>query len=330
MTNIYDKINDIDFDVGTVELNDIERAKMKKIAKSYAKKDTKKKFLPSAAAVLLFAGLMTPSVKAEVAKFTTDIKVSMMDAFGASPDSYKYVTELNKPVTVGNDSFVIGNIAFEDDKVFINTLRDSDGSAEGLMDDVSDIYKIVIDGESYTPQGGSGSRGFLEDGKTRSDVSVINFDKEFPSYESTDVDLYFTDYNNTNEIISIKANINTVNEDNVVYAKDLKLDDGAEIELLKLNPITMTAIIKDLDPDYIYKLIGMDKDGNSFTLEPTHSDDNELTFLYNKDISDMSLEQIKEADEIKFIFKGARVDMELENSISGEYENIADFTYKTE
>lgn len=330
MTNIYDKINDIDFDVDTVELNDIERAKMKKTAKSYAKKDYKKKLIASAAAILLFTGLMTPSVRAEVGKFTTDIKVSMMDAIGASPESYKYVTELHKPVTVGNDTFVIENIAFEDDKVFINTLRDSDGSAEGLMDDVSDIYKIVIDGESYTPQGGSGSRGFLEDGKTRSDVSVINFDKEFPSYESTDVDLYFTDYNNTNEIISIKANTNTVNEENVVYAKDLKLNNSAEIKLLKLNPITMTAIIKNLDSGYIYKLIGMDKAGNSFTLEPTHIDDNELTFLYNKDVSDTSLDQIKETDEIKFIFKGAKVDMESENSISGEYEDIAEFTYKAE
>lgn len=330
MTNIYNKINDIDFNVDSLELNDIEREKMISNAKSYAKKDYKKKLLVSAATVLLFAGLMTPSVRAEVAKFTTDIKVSMMDAFGASPDSYKYVTELNKPVTVGNDSFVIGNIAFEDNKVFINTLRDSDGSVEGMMDDSSDIYKIVIDGQSYVAQGGSGSRGFLEDGKTISDVSVINFDKEFPSYESIDVDLYFTDYNNTNEIISIKANINTVNEDNVVYAKDLKLDNGAEIELLKLNSITMTAIIKNLDPNYIYELIGMDKDGNSFTLEPRSGDDNELTFLYNKDISDMSLDQIRNADEIRFIFKAASLDRESANSISGEYENIAEFTYKVE
>lgn len=327
MTNIYDKLNDMDFDVDSIELNDIERAKMKKTAKSYAKKDTKKKLLASAAAVLLFTGLMTPSVRAEVAKFTTDIKVSMMDAFGASPDSYKYVTELNKPVTVGNDSFVIGNIAFEDDKVFINTLRDSDGSVEGMMDNVSDIYKIVIDGESYTAQGSSGSSGFLEDGRTISDVSVINFDKEFPSYESKDVDLYFTDYNNTNEIISIKANINTVNEENVVYAKDLKLDNGAEIELLKLNPITMTAVIKNFDPDYLYELVGMDKDGNTLTLEARSGDDNELTLLYNQDISDLSLDQIRNTQEIKFVLKAVKMNKESGQLTEGEYENVAEFTY---
>lgn len=328
MTNIYDKINDIDFEVDKVELNDIERAKMKKTAKSYAKKDYKKKLLASVAVILLFAGLMTPSVKAEVAKFTTDIKVSMMDAFGASPDSYKYVTELNKPVSVGDDSFVIENIAFEDDRVFINTLRDSDGSIENLpFEDFSEIYKIVVGGKTYKSVGRSGNIGLLEDGKTASEVNLIHFDKEFPKLENTNVDLYYTN-GTSSEIISINSNTNTVNEDNIIFAKDLKLDNGAEVSLMKLNPITMTAFIKNLNPDYYYELTGVDKDGNTIALNERTSENGHVTFLYNHEMSDLSLDQIKDLDEIKFTLEGEIMNKESGRLGNGNLETIAEFTCK--
>jgi|GEM_PF-2127534 len=327
MTNIYDKLNDMNFDVDSVELNDIERTKMKKTAKSYAKKDTKKKLLASAAAVLLFTGLMTPSVRAEVAKFTTDIKVSMMDAFGASPDSYKYVTELNKPVTVGNDSFVIGNIAFEDNKAFINTLRDSDGSMESqLSENEACVYKIVVDGVSYKALGSSGSSGLLEDGKTISEVSMINFDKEFPTLDNADVDLYYTD-GNSNEIISTKASTNTVNEENVIFAKDQKLKNGSVISLMKLNPITMTAIIKNLEPDYSYQIEGTNNEGKTLLLDERIGDNGEVTFIYNKDFSDMSLDEIKDAEEINFVLKKGKNKIDNESG-KEEYRTIEKFTYK--
>jgi len=328
MTNIYDKINDIDFEVDSVKLNDIEKEKLFRSAKSYAKKDTKKKFIASAAAVLLFAGLMTPSVRAEVQKFTTDIKVTMMDAFGASPDSYKYVTELNKPVTVGNDTFVIENIAFEDNKVFINTLREGDGSIESMLsEEGADIYKIVINGETYKSDGRSGSRGYLNDGKTLSNKTMIRFDKEFPTLENAEVDLYFSDMF-ASEIVTIKANTNTVNADNIIFAKDQELDNGAVVSLIKLNPITMTAFIKNLDPEYLYELSGVDKDGNTINLNNRTSVNGEVTFMYNHKMSDLTLDQIKELDEIKFTLKGEKMNKESSKLTNGNLETIAEFTCK--
>ena len=328
MTNIYDKINDMDFEVDSVELNGIEKEKMFRSAKSYAKKDTKKKFIASAAAVLLFAGLMTPSVRAEVQKFTTDIKVTMMDAFGASPDSYKYVTELHKPVTVGNDTFVIENIAFEDNKAFINTLRDSDGSMESqLSENEACVYKIVVDGVTYKALGSSRSSGLLEDGKTIPEVSMINFDKEFPTLNNADVDLYYTNGNST-EIISTKASTNTVNEENVIFAKDQKLKNGSVIFLMKLNPITMTAIIKNLETDYYYQIEGTNNEGKTLLLDERINENGEVTFIYNKDFSDMTLDEIKNADVINFVLKGNRINKESGKEINGEYKTIEEFTYK--
>ena len=308
MTNIYDKINDIDFDTDSIELNDIEKEKMFRSAKSYAKKTNKSKFVASAAAALLIAGLMTPQVRAEVLKFTTDIKVSMMDAFGASPDSYKYTTELDESVKVGNDCFVIENIAFEDNKAFINTLRDSDGSIESqLPENEASIYKIVVDGVSYKALGSSGNSGLLEDGKTISE-------------------LYDTNGNST-EIISTKASTNTVNEENVIFAKDQKLKNGSVISLMKLNPITMTAIIKNLEPDYSYQIEGSNNEGKTFLLDERIGDNSEVTFIYNKDFSDMSLDEIKDAEEINFVLKKGKNKIDNESG-KEEYRTIEKFTYK--
>ncbi|PKZ16586.1 hypothetical protein [Anaerococcus octavius] len=327
MTSIYDKINDIDFDTDSIELNDIEKEKMFRSAKSYAKKTNKSKFVASSAAALLIVGLMTPQVRAEVLKFTTDIKVSMMDAFGASPDSYKYTTELDESVKVGNDCFVIENIAFEDNKAFINTLRDSDGSIESqLPENEANIYKIVVDGVSYKALGSSGNSGLLEDGKTISEVSMIDFDKEFPTLDNADVELYYTNGNST-EIISTKASTNTVNEENVIFAKDQKLKNGSVISLMKLNPITMTAIIKNLEPDYSYQIEGTNNEGKTFLLDERIGDNSEVTFIYNKDFSDMSLDEIKDAEEINFVLKKGKNKIDNESG-KEEYRTIEKFTYK--
>lgn len=328
MTDIYDRINDIDFGVEAVELNDIEKSRLSKTAKAYAKKDKKKKFMATAAALLLFAGLMTPQVRAEVLKFTTDIKVTMMDAFGASPESYKYVTELNSLVTVGNDTFVIGNIAFEDNQVYINTLREADGSIDSLLsEEGADIYKVVIDKETYKSEGRTGGSHYLEDGKTMSNVTTIHFDKEFPSLENTDVDLYFSDAK-ASEIISIKADVNTVNEENIILAKDQKLDNGALVSLVKINPLAMTVKIENLDPAYLYRLEAMDNMGNRLIFNSRADGKGNLTFIYEHEVSDLSLDQIKEADELKFTLKRTKMNFESGRLNDSQYEKAAEFTTK--
>ena len=50
MKNIYDKINDMDFEIEKIELNDFEKEKLINTAKSYKKNKKSKKFLPIAIA----------------------------------------------------------------------------------------------------------------------------------------------------------------------------------------------------------------------------------------------------------------------------------------
>ncbi|MDU5535540.1 MAG: hypothetical protein E6074_05685, partial [Anaerococcus sp.] len=212
-------------------------------------------------------------------------------------------------------------------KAFINTLRDSDGSIESqLPENEASIYKIVVDGVSYKALGSSGNSGLLEDGKTISEVSMIDFDKEFPTLDNADVELYYTNGNST-EIISTKASTNTVNEENVIFAKDQKLKNGSVISLMKLNPITMTAIIKNLEPDYSYQIEGSNNEGKTFLLDERIGDNSEVTFIYNKDFSDMSLDEIKDAEEINFVLKKGKNKIDNESG-KEEYRTIEKFTYK--
>src|SRR5574344_1993174 len=112
MKKVYDKINDLDFETDEFKLTDIERKKRMKTAKSY-KKNSNKKYIAVAAALLLVAGLTIPAVRAEVSKAFTDMKVSMMETIGASPESYKYVTELHKPIEIGDESIILENLVSE-------------------------------------------------------------------------------------------------------------------------------------------------------------------------------------------------------------------------
>lgn len=325
MKNVYDKINDLDFETDEFELNDIEKEKLYMTAKNYKKKSNKK-YIAVAAALLLALGLTVPPVRAEVSKAFTDLKVSMMETIGASPESYKYVTELHKPIEIGDDSFVLENIVIEDDKIYTTMLKDPKGRS--LVDDVSattNIYKVVINGETYKAWGQSGSTGMSDDGKAFVSESMTTFDKTFPELDQADIDLYISN-GTSNEIVSIKASSNIVNKDNKVLAENYKLENGAKIKLMKINPITMTAVIEGLDKDYTYELNGVDKDGKKIKLDLRTVDDGVSTFIYNKDFSDLSLDEIKDGREIYFTLSASKINKNSGRLTDGNYEKIAEFT----
>lgn len=325
MKNVYDKINDLDFESDEFELNDIEREILYMTAKTYKKKSNKK-YMAVAAALLLALGLTVPPVRAEVSKAFTDLKVSMMETIGASPESYKYVTELHKPIEIGDDSFVLENIVIEDDKIYTTMLKDPKGRS--LVDDVSattNIYKVVINGETYKAWGQSGSTGMSDDGKAFVSESMTTFDKTFPELDQADIDLYISN-GTSNEIVSIKASSNIVNKDNKVLAENYKLENGAKIKLMKINPITMTAVIEGLDKDYTYELNGVDKDGKKIKLDLRTVDDGVSTFIYNKDFSDLSLDEIKDGREINFTLSASKINKNSGRLTDGNHEKIAEFT----
>ena len=324
MKNVYDKINDLDFETDEFKLDDIEREKLMKTAKSYKKKSNKK-YVAIAAALLLMAGLTMPPVRAEVSKAFTDIKVSMMETIGASPESYKYVTELHKPIEIGDESIVLENLVIEDDKVYSTMLKDPKGRSIEDYIDHTHIYKVVINGQTYKAWGSSGSTGMSDDGKAFVSESMTTFDKTFPELDQADIDLYFAN-GTSNEILSIKASSNIVNKDNKILAENYDLENGGIIRLMKANPITMTAVIENLDANYDYELEGIDKDGKKIELDLRTVDDGVFTFIYNKNFSDLSLDEIKDGRDITFILSRAKINENSGIMTNGNYEKIEEFT----
>ena len=324
MKNVYDKINDLDFETDEFELDDIEREKLMKTAKSYKKKSNKK-YVAIAAALLLMAGLTMPPVRAEVSKAFTDIKVSMMETIGASPESYKYVTELHKPIEIGDESIVLENLVIEDDKVYSTMLKDPKGRSIEDYIDHTHIYKVVINGQTYKAWGSSGSTGLSDDGKAFVSESMTTFDKTFPELDQADIDLYFAN-GTSNEILSIKASSNIVNKDNKILAENYKLENGANIRLMKVNPIAMTAVIEGLDSNYDYQIKGVDQEGKEVSLDLRTGSDGVSTFIYNSTFSDLSLDEIKDGREIEFTLLGAKLNESSGKLTNDNYEKIAEFT----
>lgn len=324
MKNVYDEINNLEFKSEEYKLNDIEKESLYKMAKSY-KKNSKKKYIAVAAALLLAAGLTVPPVRAQVSKAFTDIKVTMMETIGASPESYKYVTELHKPIEIGDQSIVLENLVIEDNKIYSTILMDPKGKSIEESNETASIYKVVINGETYKAWGLSGSTGMSGDGKAFVSESMTDFDKVFPELDQADIDLYISN-GTASEVVSIKASSNIVNKENKVLAKDYKLENGANIRLMKLNPITMTAVIEGLDPDYVYELEGIDKDGKKIELDLRTVSDGVFTFIYNKDFSDLSLDQIKDGREINFSLSRSKRNQESGKETDGNYEKFEEFT----
>lgn len=324
MKNVYDEINNLEFKSEEYKLNDIEKDSLYKMAKSY-KKNSKKKYLAVAAALLLAAGLTIPPVRAEVSKAFTDIKVTMMETIGASPESYKYVTELHKPIEIGDQSIVLENLVIEDNKIYSTILMDPKGKSIEESNETASIYKVVINGETYKAWGLSGSTGMSDDGKALVSESMTDFDKVFPELDQADIDLYISN-GTASEVVSIKASSNLVNKENKVLAKDYKLENGANIRLMKLNPITMTAVIEGLDPAYVYELEGIDKDGKKIELDLRTVSDGLATFIYNKDFSDLSLDEIKDGREINFSLSRSKRNQESGKETDGNYEKVEEFT----
>ncbi|MSS77559.1 hypothetical protein HV819_04385 [Anaerococcus sp. AGMB00486] len=325
MNNIYDKINDIKFDESKMDLDQIEYENMLKIASKYKKNSSRKKFVALAAALILVASLSIKPVRTEASKFATDIKVTMMETIGASPDSYKYVTELHKPIKLGGNELILENFVIEDNRVFANILSSSNGKAIEEIDNDIYIYKIKVNGESFKSWGSSGSARMADDGESIVNQSMITFDKDFPKLDNADIDIYISS-GTSSEVVSIKASSNIVNEDNKIFAEDYKLENGASINLMKINPITMTAVVDNLDPAYSYELIGTDENGHKVQLDQRTSEDGKVTFLYNSSFSDLKLDELKDGRPINFTLTSSKRNVESGKETDGVYDKIAEFS----
>lgn len=325
MKNVYDKINDLEISYEEESLKELEKQRLINTSKKYSKEKSKlPKFIGLAAAFGLILSLSLPSVRANAINLAKNISISMMETIGAGGDSEKYVTKLHQEIPFGDDSFIIENIVFEDNKVFIDRIADS-----SFMEDVNkfpSIYKIVIDDKTYLSEGESGSYHTIDqEGKIGLSTSMIDFAEDFPQLENANVDIYLSAFPKV-KVISIKSDVNVVNEANKILAEDFTIpnSDGIKIDKMKINPVSLSAVISNITPGYSYDLYGQDENGNRLQLDLRVVKDNKANFIYNSYMSDLSLDDIKDAKEITFKLMAAKMNEESGKETSEDYEQVGD------
>lgn len=331
MKNIYDKINDLEVSYKEEELTDLERNRIINKSKKYSNKKSKlTKVIGLAAAFGLIFSMSIPSVRASVTNFASNIQISIIDTIGSSQNSKKYVTSLKDPIDLDGKTIKIENLVFDGDRMYIDILSENPSTNDNP--ETPHLSHVKINGEVYKIMGSSGqSHQIDKENKITIYSMMSNFDKNLPQIENADVSLYFDTSLLTAKVVNLKANINIADENLKTFADNLEIKNtnGAILEYMKANPITLTAKISNLEKDYVYCLEGYDKDNNKIELDLRYADKDVFNFFLNPNASDLNLDQIRDGREITFELSRAKMNTESGKETSEDNKKFGDsFTLK--
>lgn len=289
MKNIYDKLNDFEISVDEVELNDFEKAKMLETAKSYSKvKNNFPKYLGLVAAILLLVAISIPGVRAATVDLAMQIKVSVMETFGFSEKANEYLIESNEKIFLGDRSFILKDLAIDENKVYTNVLfASADFDFPNLM---PDLENVIVGNKKYTLVTGRGFAGErYHDGLML--LSLVNiYDEDIDLTDAATIELGFSDGENFTNL-TIAAPKNNISEVSINLLENYKIQktDGYVIDYIRANPLGVSAKVTGPETENSLKLIGVDSLGSEFILEKVAKFENVTEFLYDNDHSDVDL-----------------------------------------
>lgn len=315
--NLYEKINDEDFNLDSyekIELNDLEKIKMKKDFKNNTKKKNRKKYIAVAAALTLTIGLFNTefgnNAYAAAESIFYNINYSLSNAIGNNKNLDKYTSIINKEVYDNGVSIKINEVAINRNELMISTNIKLPAKVEGFH-----YYQdIFINGK---PAKETSSTGTLEDAGN-------NIYNEMTSTKITDL-------NNTDNLdIKIKIRkIETFNGDNDIKKIKGKWDfdfttSGAELTKNTKNiPISETININNTNItfteystndfgqviyahsenspkiSYDYRLVGKDNLGNDVEFYLNESQNNNLLFKNQSAIDEKASELYLNIESLK-------------------------------
>ncbi|SCY59963.1 DUF4179 domain-containing protein [Alkaliphilus peptidifermentans] len=215
-TNIYELLNEMDFDINDYEkqdLTDIEKKYLKNTIKNNFKNKRKKhkakKFGSIAAALVLTIGIFSQTssgreVYASTQSMISEISYSIGRALGVERDVEIYSNVVNKVIEDKGVEIKLTDVIIDKDELIICTVVNTNRPVEGFSLD----YNIFINGKKIGPWGGTGSYGKVDDTETiftQIDYIVI---KDIDTKENLDIKIAF------NEL-----NYFTIQNDNVVEGK---------------------------------------------------------------------------------------------------------------
>lgn len=222
--NIYDLLNDMDFDINDYEkeeLNDMEKKKLKDdFKKSNKKKFNFKKFGSIAAALLLSIGVLSQTnlgkeVYAATQSKLSEITYSIGYTLGIEKDISEYSNVIDQTVENNGVEVKLTDVIIDKDELILSTLINTNNPADMVDFD----YDIFIDGKKIRHYSATGVTGKIDNSE---EIFFVN-----DSVDIKDINL--------KDDLDIKIVLKNLNY--YAYEKDIEYKEGENVEYEYFNKV---------------------------------------------------------------------------------------------
>ncbi|WP_409229319.1 DUF4179 domain-containing protein [Gudongella sp. SC589] len=314
--NIYDLLNEMDFDIEDYkkeELNDIEKKKIKNnFNKSQKRKFHLKRIGSIAVALLLTVGIISQtdlgkSVYAIAESKISKISYSIGKALHIERDIQPYSNVINQTVEENGIEVKLTEVIIDQDELLFSTIISTNIPSDGI----SLGYEIFINGEKLISNYSGGSNINIDDSGTRFIKTLSVEAKDISIKESVDIKIILKDL----KYYYIKDDLNNSREEKTkgkwefeftANGKDLTAESYSlpinyvfnigkqkyKLNEFRYNPVNQKiygTMQEDCKESYAVGLIGYDNLGNEVRFKIQGENNGEIVLSYsnlNRDLSD--------------------------------------------
>lgn len=345
--NIYDLLNNMDFDIDDYEkeeLNDMEKKKFKnEFRKNKKKKFNFRKFGSIVAAIILSIGVLSQTnigkeVYAAAESKISELTYSIGNALNIERDIEKYSNLINKTVENNGVEIKLTDVIIDKDELLFSTIINTNNPADGVDFD----YDIFINGKRLIEYGATGSSGEIDNSEelfsANYEVDVKNIDIE----ENVDVRIVLKNlsYYTFGDSMKVKNKknvrgkwdfeFNANGSELAANTYSLPLDYSFKIgkqeytlEEFRYNPVSQKVygVVENEDEAfYTIDLKGYDDIGNEVKFSFSRQDNEDLVFRYSNLDNDLS----EEAKSITLIPYAAELPKESGNEMTNPYTAVGE------
>ena len=299
MKNIYDKINDDNFNFDAYEkkqLNDIEKNKYKKTFKKNIRKKRRNLGTIAAIAVIIIGFMSTEAghfVYAKTEDILSDFNYSLKTALNINDNIDKYTSVINKEITDKGITMKLNEIAVADENhIYLSAGIKLPENFELLTFD----KKIYINGKKYQDMSTTGFTEYNPSSGITNIYYEIGLNKNIDLNSDLNIRIKIDNILIKNSKDESNKDINGLwTFDFVSSGKDLTLDtknytldniiktgnETIKFNSMKINKINQSLyadIIKKGNPDKVYEIDIVDNLGNKSVFELREADKNHLFF----------------------------------------------------
>lgn len=337
--NVYDLLNDMNFDIENYEkeeLNDMEKKKIKNEFKRNKKnKFNFKKYISISAALLLTIGVFSQTslgreVYAATESKLSEITYSIGNALNIERDIEKYSNVINKTVENNGVEIKLTDVIIDKDELLFSTIINTNNPTDGIDFD----YDIFINGKKLKEYGATGSSGKIDNSEGLLSANYEVDVKNIKLQEDIDVKIVIRNFSyytlgesmkveNKNNIrgkwnFEFNANGSELMANTYSLPLDYSFNIGKQeyiLEEFRYNPVSQKiyGIVENVDEaSYTIDLKGYDNIGNKVEFSFSRQDNENLVFRYSNIDNDLS-EEAKSITLIPYAAENPKESGEMTN-----------------